>query len=291
MDYAIYVVTRASIFVIAAVGLNILAGYAGQISLGHAAFLAIGAYTHTILYRLGAPLILSMPLGSALAGILGALIGFPALRLKGPHLAIATLGFQVAIEQVLARWNGLTGGRMGLQVPAPAILVRIPPLAYLAMAASAAVVVVTLARNLTRSRVGRAWVAIRENETAAEAMGIDIAAYKSMAFVISAATTGLAGAMLVHLGGSINPSNFALLDSIELIVMIMVGGMGSIAGSVMGAVLVVTLTHAFSAFREFQTMAIGCILLAVILFEPRGMYGRWLRLRPWVESLSTRAPG
>ncbi len=283
-DYAVYVTTRVALYVIAAIGLNLLMGYAGQISLGHAAFLAIGAYTHTILYTKGAPLLVGVLVGAIVAGAFGFLVGIPSLRLEGPYLAISTLGFQVAVDQLLGRWEALTGGRMGLPVPAPEIFVELSPRVYALLCIAIAALVIVATYNLTRSRIGRAFVAIRDNETAAEAMGVDLVIYKTMAFAISAAITGLAGALLVHLSDSINPSNFTLLDSIELLVMIMVGGLASILGSVLGATLLVTLNHTLTAFRDYQAVAIGTILILVILFEPMGLRGRWLRIKTYFKA-------
>ncbi len=283
-DYAVFVTTRIALFVIAAIGLNLLMGYAGQISLGHAAFLAIGAYTHTILYTKGAPLLVGALAGAAVAGVFGFVVGIPSLRLEGPYLAISTLGFQVAVDQLLGRWESLTGGRMGLPVPAPEIFVELSPRAYAVLSIVVTTLVIVGAYNLTRSRIGRAFVAIRDNETAAESMGVNLVVYKTMAFAISAAITGLAGALLVHQSDSINPSNFTLLTSIELLVMIMVGGLASILGSVLGASLLVTLEHTLTAFADYQTVAIGTILILVILFEPMGLRGRWLRMRLYFKA-------
>jgi branched-chain amino acid transport system permease protein len=279
--FALYLLTTLALFVIAAHGLNLLVGYAGQISLGQAAFLAIGAYTHVILYTLGGPLPLTALAGALLAGAAGLLVGLPALRLKGPYLAVATLGFQVGVDQALGRWEAVTGGRMGLGVPAPEILgLRIGsvrPYFFVCFVVAAAITFAV--GNLARSRVGRAFSAIRDNETAAEAMGIDPARYKTLAFAVSAAITGLAGALYAHLFDRLSPQHFTLLMSIELLVMVVVGGLASILGSILGAALLVLLPHALSGLRDFQSIFIGAILIAVLLFEPMGLRGRWLRLK------------
>jgi branched-chain amino acid transport system permease protein len=279
-DFAVYLLMNVALFTIAALGLNLLVGYTGQISLGHAAFLALGAYTHVIAYTKGAPLLLGLALGAAVAGVFGLLVGIPALRLKGPYLAIATLGFQVSVDQVLGRWDSLTGGRMGLGVPAPEVGTwsLAAPRVYLLVCLAAAGLTMVAVRNLARSRVGRALVAIRDNETAAEAVGVPLARTKTMAFALSAAITGLAGGLFAHLVDRINPSTFNLVMSIELLVMVLVGGLGSVSGSVMGASLMVLLPHAFGGFRDYQTIVVGVILVAVLLFEPMGMRGRWLRI-------------
>jgi branched-chain amino acid transport system permease protein len=279
--FALFVLVNLALFVIAALGLNLLIGYTGQISLGHAAFLAIGAYTHVILYTQGAPFVVTVLVGALVAGACGFLVGIPALRLEGPYLAIATLGFQVAVDQILGRWDAVTGGRMGLGVPAPEIfgLSLTEPRRYFVLCFAASVLVVVGVYNLARSRVGRAFVAIRDNDIAAQAMGVDLVRYKTLAFAISAAITGFAGALYAHLFDRINPSNFTLILSIELLVMVVVGGLGSVLGSVLGAAFLVLLPHAMADLRDYQTIVVGAILIAVLLFEPMGLRGRWLRIK------------
>ena len=284
--FALYVLTTLALMIIAALGLNLLLGYTGQISLGHAAFLAIGAYTHTILYTQGLPFLVTVPAGAVVAGIFGFLIGIPALRLKGPYLAIATLGFQVAVDQILGRWDSVTGGRMGLGVPAPEVFgfdisnVR----SYFLVCLVFLLLVMVGVYNLARSRIGRAFVAIRDNETAAEAMGVGLVQYKTLAFAISGMVTGLSGALYSHLFDRINPSNFTLIMSIELLVMVVVGGLASVLGSVLGATLLVLLPHLVGGLRDYQTIVVGGILIAVLLFEPMGMRGRWLRMKYYFKA-------
>jgi branched-chain amino acid transport system permease protein len=283
--FALYVLTTLALMVVAALGLNLLIGYTGQISLGHAAFLAIGAYTHVILYTQGAPLLVTILAGALVASFFGFLIGIPALRLKGPYLAIATLGFQVAVDQTLGRWEGVTGGRMGLGVPAMDIFgARLDDKMKFLLCFAVSVLSVVAVYNLSRSRVGRAFVAIRDNETAAEAMGVGLVKYKTMAFALSAFITGLAGALYAHLFDRINPSHFTLLMSIELLVMVVVGGLASVLGSVLGASLLVLLPHVISSFRDFQAIIVGSILIGVLLFEPMGMRGRWLRIKYYFKA-------
>jgi branched-chain amino acid transport system permease protein len=284
--FALFVMTNLALFVIAALGLNLLLGYTGQISLGHAAFLAIGAYTQVIVYAQGAPLMVGVLAGALVAGVCGFLVGIPALRLEGPYLAIATLGFQVAVDQVLGRWETLTGGRMGLGVPAPELfgLSLSDVRSYFVLCFAVAVLVLVGVYNLARSRVGRAFVAIRDNEIAAQAMGVDLVRYKTLAFALSAAITGLSGALYAHLFDRINPSNFTLMLSIELLVMVVVGGLGSVLGSVLGASLLVLLPHAMADLRDYQSIVVGAILIGVLLFEPMGLRGRWLRIKYYFKA-------
>ncbi len=284
--FALYVLTTLCLFIIAALGLNLLVGYTGQISLGHAAFLAIGAYTHIIIYTQGAPFPVSVLVAALTAGGFGFLVGIPALRLEGPYLAIATLGFQVAVDQVLGRWEHVTGGRMGLAVPAPELFgQQIGNLkSYFPLCFAMCVLTVLAVNNITRSRVGRAFVAIRDNEIAAEAMGVSLVRYKTLAFALSAAITGLAGALYAHLFDRLNPQNFTLAMSIELLVMVVVGGLASVLGSILGAALFVLLPHALSDFRDYQAIIFGSILILVLFFEPLGMRGRWLRIKYYFKA-------
>jgi branched-chain amino acid transport system permease protein len=279
--FALYVMTTLALFVVAALGLNLLVGYTGQISMGHAAFLAIGAYTHVILYTQGAPLPVTVLAAALVAAAFGFLIGIPALRLEGPYLAIATLGFQVTVDQVLGRWEAVTGGRMGLGVPPPELfgLAISNVKSYFVLCFVVCALVTVAVYNVARSRVGRAFVAIRDNDVAAEAMGVSLVRYKTLAFALSAFVTGLAGALYAHLFDRINPQNFTLIMSIELLVMVLVGGLASVLGSIMGACLIVLLPHVIADFRDYQTIIVGAILIGVLMFEPMGMRGRWLRIK------------
>jgi branched-chain amino acid transport system permease protein len=279
--------TELSLYVIAALGLNLLLGYTGQISLGHAAFLAIGAYTHVILYSKGAPFAVSVFAGAAVAGVFGFIVGIPALRLKGPYLAIATLGFQVTVDQVLGSWESVTGGRMGLGVPKPdffGVIVPAHGVAYFLICFALAIAVGVGVYNLGRSRVGRAFVAIRDNEVAAESMGISIAGYKTLAFAMSAFATGLAGALLAQMSDRLNPRNFELILSIELLVIVIIGGLGSVLGTVLGAAVYLTLEHGLSDYPEYKSIIMGVVLIAILLFEPMGIRGRWLRVKYYFKA-------
>ena len=309
-SFTAYLLTKVALFVTAAIGLNLLVGYTGQISMGHAAFLAIGAYVHVILYARGALLPVGLVAAALVSGALGGLVGIPALRLRGPYLAIATLGFQVSVDQVLGRWDSVTGGRMGLGVPLPSIAgreigdIRI----WFCVCLGVAVLVGLGTYNLARSRVGRAFVALRDNDVAAQAMGVDLVRYKTLAFALSAGVTGLAGALYAHLVDRLNPASFSLLLSIELLVMVLVGGLGSVLGSVLGATLLVLLPRGLSALHEslaagaapegggvlsvlatvvdesHQSIVVGAILILVLLFEPMGLRGRWLRIKVYFRA-------
>lgn len=293
--YYTTVVNLVAINAIVAVGLNILVGYTGQISLGHAGFFAIGAYTQALLVmKTGVPFLVALPAAGIVAALFGLLLGLPALRLEGPYLAIATLGFGVAVTQVIGRLEFL-GGRMGLAVPATGFtnwlqgLMRdylpdgkaadAPFYSMYLVIVPLTVLLTVVAVNLMRSRVGRAFVAIRDSEIAAETMGVNLTRYKTAAFAVSAFYTGIAGALYTHALGFINPESFDLRLSITFLAMVVVGGLGSILGSHLGAILMTLLPLSLTAVRDVPEIIYGGILILVILFEPLGLRGRWLKMK------------
>jgi len=284
----------ASVFIyaIAGVGLMLLTGYTGQVSLGHAAFLGIGAYANAYFQTNGMGFLLAAPLSALLTAAVGVLVGLPALRMTGIYLTIATLAFAQIIEQVFIRWESVTGGFAGMPVPKPAIagfsFDGDVPFYFLCLAIL--LLVMLAAINLLRSPTGRAWVAIRDSEIAAQSMGVNLAIYKTTAFAISAFFTGLAGALFAHKISYLAPDIFTILLSIQLLLMVVVGGLGSLHGAIYGAVFVVLLPLIISILRDYLPPNIarqpglepglfGLILVLVILFEPLGIYGRWLKVK------------
>jgi branched-chain amino acid transport system permease protein len=293
--YYVNIINLIAINAIVAVGLNILVGYTGQISLGHAGFFAIGAYAQAILVtRADLPLLLALLLAGGIAAVFGLLLGLPALRLEGPYLAIATLGFGMAVCQIIGRLDFL-GGRMGLTVPGPGFTDWLGERIGAAFGAGRAVdaphyaiylIVVPLcvgstvaAVNLMKSRVGRAWISLRDSEVAAETIGINLVRYKTTAFAVSAFYTGMAGGLYAHAMGFINPESFDLRLSIIFLAMVVVGGLGSVLGSHLGAILMTLLPIALSAVGDVPEIIVGAIMILVILFEPLGLRGRWLKLK------------
>jgi len=282
------------IYAIAGFGLMLLAGYTGQISMGHAAFLAIGAYTEAILQAQGWPFVLSAPVAVAFAAILGVVIGLPALRLTGIYLSIATLAFGFIVEEILARWEHVTAGNSGMLVPSVRLLFNQFESAnefyYLCLVC---VVLVGLAIfNLLRSPTGRAFIAIRDSEVSAQSMGVNLARYKTLSFALSAGITGLAGALYAHQIRFISPEQFTLFVSIEFLMMIVIGGMGSLHGAVFGAIFVISLPELIGALKDYLPQAVaeqpglkmtifGVIMILFVLFEPMGLYGRWLKIRTY----------
>ncbi len=290
--YYIGELTLMAIFAIAGVGLMLLTGYTGQISLGHAAFFGVGAYTEAVLIEAGWPFLLSFPTAGLLAGAVGVAIGLPALRLTGLYLAIATLAFAFIVEEVLARWESVTHGYEGMPVGDISLLgMEIDMEWKLYYVAIAVLILVMLAAfNILRSPTGRALVAIRDSEPAAQSMGVNLAKYKTLAFAISAAFTGLAGALYAHKLLYISPDAFTIFMSIELLLMVVIGGLGSLHGVVFGAAFIILLPQAIAIFRDelpsmiaeqpgLEAAFFGLILVVVILFEPLGIYGRWLKVK------------
>ncbi len=312
-----YLIDISLVFIYGLCGLSlmVLAGYTGLVSLGHAAFLGIGAYAHVYFTQdLGLPWVVSVVLAALVTAGSGVLVGLPALRMTGVYLTIATLAFALIIQEVLTHWEKVTGGLKGKPVGKAVIF-------GMSFGGSAAFYFLCLAflmgglwltQNLLRAPTGRAWVAIRDSEIAAQSMGVNLAAYKTIAFAYSAALMGVAGALFAHKIGYLAPDIFTVLLSIQFLLMVVVGGLGSLHGALYGAVFVAMLPvlisgardsvpgwfgQAFSVFgaRAGEVVALavdrfvkqpalepgifGLILSLFILFEPLGIYGRWLKIK------------
>jgi branched-chain amino acid transport system permease protein len=272
-SYLTYLVTLAMINVIAAVGLNLLTGNSGQISLCHSSFIAIGAYVSTLCTSmLDVPFWAAIPLGALAAALLGALLGAPASRLKGIYLALATLGFlqivQIAIEEAAA----ITGGVRGLSVPKANVAgARLGEYAIYMVVACVCALAVWIARNLLASRVGRELEAVRQSPHAAQALGVSVGRVKLSAFALSAAYAGTAGGLLAITVGFIDPTEFGVSASLRQITFIVVGGMGSVAGSVIGAVVLSALPEVLRPVKEYSDIIYTLILLGFLIVLPRGL--------------------
>ena len=312
-----FLVDISLVFIYGLCGLSlmVLAGYTGLVSLGHAAFLGIGAYAHVYFTQdLGLPWVLSVALAAAVTAGAGVLVGLPALRMTGVYLTIATLAFALIIQEVLTHWDRVTGGLKGKAV-AKAVIFGVPfggGVAFYFLCLAVLIGGLWLTQNLLRSPTGRAWVAIRDSEIAAQSMGVNLAIYKTMAFAYSAALMGVAGALFAHKIGFLAPDIFTVLLSIQFLLMVVVGGLGSLHGALFGAVFVALLPvliseardslpgwlgKAVSAFGPGAATAVyqsadrlvkqpglepgifGLILVLFILFEPLGLYGRWMKLK------------
>ncbi len=278
---------RATLIALCAIGVlgqNLLIGNAGQVSFGQAGFLAVGAYAFGHCRIAGVPFLLALLAAGLVAAAAGLALGFPSLRLKGPYLAIATLGFGVAVYQVLAASGTLSGGRAGLEVPGltPMIgLSRAATTYYAYLALALAFTAVTY--NLVSSYVGRAFAAVRDNELAAEAMGVNLARYKLLAFALSSFYTGVQGALFAQFLGHLEPQNFTVAESVTLFVAVIVGGLGFVEGSLLGAAFVTLVPVLFGAAGWLVPLAFGLGVVLVMLFEPLGLAGGWLKLRLYFE--------
>ncbi len=295
-SYSISQFTFIFIFAIAAIGLMLLIGYTGQISLGHAAFFAIGAYTSAILtMKVGLPFLLALPISGILSGVIGIIVGLPALRLSGLYLAMATIGFAFIVEEILVRWESLTMGNVGLTVMPARIgtLIFDTEMKQYYLMLAVLILVIIGVRNILRSSVGRALIAIRDSEIAAQAIGISLARFKTMAFIISAAFTGIAGALYAHKIGFISPESFTILVSIEFLAMVIIGGLGSLHGAVFGAAFVILLPQGILLSKDIlpaflnkpglEPTIYGLMIVLFILFEPLGIYGRWRKIKFYFE--------
>ena len=291
-EYSVGVLTDVQIYTIVGVGLMILTGYTGLVSLGHAAFLGIGAYTEAFLLGQGVPFLVTVPVSGLVAAAFGIALGLPALRMTGIYLAIATLAFAIIVSEVFARWDTVTGGMGGLQVPDVTIfgydIAEDWQLYYICLVVLLLVVFGTL--NLLRSPAGRALVAIRDSEIAAQSMGVNLAKYKTLSFALSAGITGLAGALFAHKTYFLSPQGFNIVFSIQLLLMVVIGGLGSLHGAVFGALFLVALPQAIAIGRGYlppwigeqpslESGVFGLILVLFVLFEPLGIYGRWMKIK------------
>jgi branched-chain amino acid transport system permease protein len=303
-NYYVYLANYMAINVIVAIGLNILVGYTGQISLGHSGFFAIGAYaTLVLMSKVGLPFVLALPAAALATAVFGFLIGFPALRLEGPYLSIATLGFGLTITRVIGRIE-FFGGRQGLHAPeltiGPWHLNTDRDFYYLLITLT--VILTVAARNMIKTKVGRAFIAIRDADIAAETMGVNLMYYKTLAFAVSAFYTGLAGGLYAFVLRFIEPELFGLLMSILFLAMVVVGGLGSIFGAIAGACLlsymdlelrnILSIPYvglwlealsksyfSITGVSNIQFILYGLIMVLIMLFEPLGLYGFWIRTK------------
>lgn len=252
--------------IILAVTLNLINGFTGHLSLGHAGFMAVGAYTGVVItMKLGLPLALAVAAGMAAAAFTGFLIGLPTLRLRGDYLAIATLGFGEIIRVLLVNVEYL-GGATGI--------LGIPRTVNWTWLFWSVVLTLVLVRNFVSSTHGRACLAVRENELAAEMMGVNTTYYKVLAFVLGAAGAGLAGVLYAHYFYVIQPAKFSFLLSFDVLVMVMVGGLGSLTGSCLGAVLLTLLSTLLQGIPEFRMVLYALMLILVAIYRPQGLLGK-----------------
>jgi branched-chain amino acid transport system permease protein len=262
------------IFALAVLGLNLLMGFAGQVSLGHAGFFGIGAYAVAVgPTHLHIPSWAALILGAGVAGLIAYLIGRPILKLKGHYLAVATLGLGLLIAMVFTNEAKWTGGPDGMPVPRLDLFGWRPrgSLTWYWISGGTLVIAALLAVNLIESPTGRAFRAIHDSEVAASVLGVDVARYKSVAFVLSAIYAAVAGAYLALFDGLVTPSTAGFLRSIEFVSMAVLGGLGSILGSIAGAALLVMLPQMLTVFRDYEHIALGLIMMACMIFLRAGI--------------------
>ena len=295
-EYWLAQLTFVLIYSVVGLGLMLLAGFTGLFSIGHAAFLGVGAYTEAVLAAQGWPFPFSLAMAAGLSAAVGAVVGLPALRVKGIYLGIATLSFGFIVEEGLARWESVTGGNAGKHVEAVNIFgwKADNEASFYAVCLVVTVLATLAVINLLRAPTGRAFVAIRDSEISAQSMGIHLARYKTMSFMISAALAGMGGALYAHKMQFISPDQFSILQSIDLLLMVVIGGLGSIHGAFLGAIFLITMPQLIALGKDYlpdaiamapglQAVVYGLVLIAFVLFEPMGLYGRWLKVRTWFQ--------
>jgi branched-chain amino acid transport system permease protein len=291
--YTVTVLITLGIYVLLALSLNLITGYAGQISLGHAAFYGMGAYTAALAAtRLGSPFLVNLVLAALVAGAVGALLGIPCLRVREDFLAITTMGINFVVEAVFL-YSDFFGGAMGIgNIPAPALFgVELGKPAFLLFIVVVIFGVVVLDRWLGRAWVGLAWAAIREEEVAAQASGVDVVRFKLLAFVLGSAIAGLAGALVAHFLTFIMATNFGFGQSIVILSMVVLGGIGTLRGPIVGAIILGVLPELARPLLEYRTLLYGVLLLLCMRFQPQGLLGEGSVLwRAAARALGRRLP-
>ena len=294
-SYPVYLLSLAMINVIAAIGLNLLTGNSGQISLCHSSFIAIGAYASTLVTaRYGVPFWAAIPLGALVAALMGALLGAPASRLRGIYLALATLGFLQIVQIAIEEFANVTGGVRGLTVPKAAFGgARVSEYARFLIVLGCCMLAIWTARNLLASRVGRELNAVRLSPHAAQALGVSVHRVKLAAFALSAAYAGVAGGLQAIVVGFIDPVEFGISAALRQITFIVVGGMGSVAGSVVGAAVLSAMPEALRPVKEYSDVIYTALLLGFLIFLPRGLVTFWQviarRLRRYAPTAAAEA--
>ncbi len=290
-SFHLYTLSLILVNVIVATGLNLLTGNAGQVSLCNSTFMAIGAYSTMILHlKFGLMYWLALPAGGLIAAALGFGLGVPALRLRGYYLALATLAFLEIMQIVVQETSSLTGGVRGLLAPRPTFAgFKLTDQSFYYFILAISFLMIYVARNLLNSPFGRAFNAIRNSEAAAQSLGISLAQVKVFAFTVSAFYAGLAGGLYAPLVGFVDPVEFGLWTSIFHLTMIIVGGLGSLTGSIVGAVVITGLPEWLRGLKEYRDLAFGAVLLCFLIFMPTGIAGMWARFRQPSDHISKKA--
>lgn len=276
-DYYRDIMTLTGIYIVLALGLNLIVGQAGLLNLGYVAFYAIGAYTYAILStKFGLSFWPGLVAGAATAAFFAVLLGSPTLRLRGDYFAIVTLGLGEITRIILNNWDSLTGGPNGIsQVGRPVLFGHVlhTTLDFYYLILLIAIGTVFAMKRLMTSRIGRAWIAIREDEIAAETMGINTFRLKLLAFVLGSAWAGLTGVFFAAKMAFVSPESFTFFESVMILCMVVLGGMGSIPGIILGALLLITLPEVFRDFQDYRMLAFGVALVLMMVFRPQGLLG------------------
>jgi branched-chain amino acid transport system permease protein len=296
-DRMLTIMTMMGIAVISVHGLNILTGYCGQISIGHAGFMAVGGYTSAVLCaKLGFPFWVALPCGALAAGIAGLIFGLPSLKIKGFYLIMATIAAHFIIIWTVIQLRSITGGADGLSIPKPAIgsIVLSSKTNYFYLVMVVTCLATLLAKNIVRTRAGRAFIAIRDNDLAAEVMGVSLWSYKLQAFFIGCVYAGVAGSLLIHYFSFASTDQFPFMDSVWYLGMLIVGGMGSTTGAIFGAVALKLLDELVTMAGPILSAAVapqaaaslaiishGLIIIIFLIFEPRGLAHRWEMIKTY----------
>jgi branched-chain amino acid transport system permease protein len=290
--YQVNIMTTALIYVVTGLGLNVVVGVAGLLHLGYAAFYAVGAYTYALLnFHYGLSFWLALPIGAALGCGFAILLGIPVLRLRGDYLAIVTLGFGEIIRLVLENWNEFSFGPSGIaNIPRPKFLwfdfsLEQSTIFIYFLMLVLALLTVFVTNRLKDSRIGRAWIAMREDEVACQAMGIDIARTKLSAFAMGSAWAGMAGVVFAAKTTFINPASFTLWESIVILCIVVLGGMGSILGVILGALVLILLPEYLRAFSEYRMLIFGVVMVVMMVFRPGGIVSEVRRTYQFKEGL------
>lgn len=276
-SYIMRILILGGIYIVLALSLNLLTGFTGQVSLGHAAFYGIGAYTSALLsLKFGYSFLITATCGGIMAAMFGVLLGSPTLKLQGSYLSIVTLGFCEIARIIELNWMGLTRGPLGIPgIPSPKIFGFIieKDRDYYYLIVVLIVITIFVIKNIINSKTGRAMIAIREDDIAAEAMGINIFKYKLLAFTISAFFAGLAGSFYAHYVTFIDPQSFTFDESIQILSMVILGGMGSIPGTIIGALVLVSIPEILRSVQEYRMVLYGIVLVVMMLVRPQGLFG------------------
>lgn len=296
-DFYLGEATNVLIWSVSGLGLMLLTGQTGLVSMGHSAFMALGCYACVLLMEAGLPFWAAFGLAGIITGIVGGIIAIPALRLHGVYLAIATLALSILADDIIVMTAEWTGGVNGKYAP-PIHLFGVEinrwanPSSWYYFALGVVVIVTLAYVNILRAPLGRAFAAVRDSEVSAQAMGIDLARTKTLAFALSTGITGWGGAMMGLFTGAFNNESFTFLISVQLLMMIVIGGLGFVQGAFLGAIVIAFLPQALSLLTETVPMikvpgleagVFGLILILFVLFEPMGLWGRWLKIKAFLQ--------